>query len=281
MHHYNHHIGDFRSATCHLSDAEELAYRRMLELYYDLEGPLPADIAWIARRVRSTTDTVQQVLHDFFEQDADSGAWRQSRCDDELAAYQAARARAAANGRRGGRPPNPPAAEQEPGGDQPPTPLETDQEPSGNPAGSERVPRSKAPHTPIPVPQSPVPSTQPPPGVGSGAGLAPPPSGIGERGDPAEVEAVFALLGATPLRSNSRNRRTILHEHAGALVADGLGSDQCRRLIAKARAESRGDYGGLLATWLKPGHWREQWGKVLSGNAIGIAAGVAARRRAQ
>ena len=33
MHYYPHHIGDYKSATAHLSNEEDLAYRRLLEMY--------------------------------------------------------------------------------------------------------------------------------------------------------------------------------------------------------------------------------------------------------
>ncbi len=110
--------------------------------------------------------------------------------------------------------------------------------------------------------------------------------GIGERGggvdpDPGDAQAMFALLCATPMRSRAKNRRQILNEIAGAMAADGMGSDQLRRLIAKARAESNGDYCGLLGNWLKPGVWREKWQEIVGGRVGGLVAGIAAHRRAQ
>lgn len=272
MHHYRHHIGDFRSATMHLSDAEELAYRRMIELYYDTEEPLPASVEWIARRVRCTPEVVQRVLEDFFEQRTD-GTWRQSRCDEELAEYRKVLRRNKANGKRGGRPSKEPA---------------TERQPTGNPVGFQPVaggkppnPQSPVPSTPLPVPQSPISVLEPPPR--SGEGIASREAGIGERGggDPRDREAMFALLCATPLRSKSKNRRQIFDEIAGALADEGMVPDQLRRLIAKARAESNGDYAALLDGWLKPGAWREKWAEIVSGRTGNVVARVAAARRAQ
>lgn len=47
---------------------EDLAYRRMLDLYYQRESPLPADVDQIARliRMRSHCDSIKNVLDDFF-----------------------------------------------------------------------------------------------------------------------------------------------------------------------------------------------------------------------
>ena len=270
MHYYAHHIDSYTSATRHLLPLEDLAYRRMLDVYYRDEKPLQGDAKAIARRIglRDQVAEVQAVLEEFFTSTPEG--WRQARADAEVAAYQQLAAKNRANGARGGRPP---AAKPEPEGN----PLGSQADASGNPP----IP------IPIPVPQSPVLRLSPPPRNGEvatsreGEGMASPEAGIGERGDPAEAQAVFALLCATPLRSQSKNRRQILVELAGAVVADGMGSDQARRLIAKARAETKGDYGALLGEWLRPGHWREKWAEIVSGKVGGVVAGLAARRRAQ
>jgi uncharacterized protein YdaU (DUF1376 family) len=83
---YPFHIGDYLSQTAHLSDAEDLAYRRMIDLYYQSEQPF-SDVAWIARRTRSTVDTVSTILNEFFQQQG--GIWHNKRCDEELAKYHA------------------------------------------------------------------------------------------------------------------------------------------------------------------------------------------------
>jgi uncharacterized protein YdaU (DUF1376 family) len=85
MNFYPFHIGDYLSHTAHLSDAEDLAYRRMLDLYYQTEQPF-SDVAMVARRVRSDADTVQIILTEFFAQD-DAGSWHHLRCDAEIAKY--------------------------------------------------------------------------------------------------------------------------------------------------------------------------------------------------
>jgi len=63
---------------------EDLAYRRLLDLYYLREGPLPLDIQVTAKlvRMRSMASDVESVLNEFFTS-TDEG-WRHERCDEEL-----------------------------------------------------------------------------------------------------------------------------------------------------------------------------------------------------
>lgn len=90
MNHYPHHIGDFNSATMHLTFVERALYRELLDLYYDTERPLNADVKKLARRVRAVTDEQRQaldiVLEEFFVR-TDEG-WHNERCDAEIAAYR-------------------------------------------------------------------------------------------------------------------------------------------------------------------------------------------------
>lgn len=87
MNYYQFHIGDYRSATSHLSNDEDLAYRRLLDMYYDTEKPIPLDIEWVARRIRMTPEVVKAVLHDMFE--VSSQGWGHARCHAEIEAYKA------------------------------------------------------------------------------------------------------------------------------------------------------------------------------------------------
>ena len=90
MNHYPHHIGDFNSATRHLTFVERALYRELLDLYYDTERPLIADVAKLARRILANTDELRQalqaVLEEFFELQDDG--WHNVRCDREIEAYQ-------------------------------------------------------------------------------------------------------------------------------------------------------------------------------------------------
>lgn len=66
MNFYPFHIGDYASATRHLSWDEDAAYRRMLDVYYTSERALPADVKELFRLVMAASkaqrDAVQSVL---------------------------------------------------------------------------------------------------------------------------------------------------------------------------------------------------------------------------
>lgn len=85
MHYYQFNIGDYQSHTAHLSEMEDLAYRRLLDWYYLHESPIPLDIAETARqiRMRSHTDCIVVVLQEYFERTADG--WIHHRANKEIA----------------------------------------------------------------------------------------------------------------------------------------------------------------------------------------------------
>ena len=86
MNYYPFHIGDYLSATRHLSWEEDAAYRRLLDTYYTTEKALPLDLRAVCRLVLATTETqreaVSVVLSEFFER-TDAG-WINSRADAEI-----------------------------------------------------------------------------------------------------------------------------------------------------------------------------------------------------
>ena len=101
MNYYPFHIGDYVSHTRHLTLMEDLAYRRMLDLYYRQETPLFGDKEEIARKIgmRDEVDEVGLVLAEFFAEDEDEGdMWSNRRADTEIAAYQKKRADASRAG---------------------------------------------------------------------------------------------------------------------------------------------------------------------------------------
>ena len=81
MNYFSFHIGDYRGATAHLSNDEDLCYRRLLDLYYDKDGDLP-DLKTIARRVRMPEEVVEAILGEFFT--SISGGWSHERADKEI-----------------------------------------------------------------------------------------------------------------------------------------------------------------------------------------------------
>jgi len=86
MNFYPFHIGDYLSHTSHLTDEEDLTYRRMIDLYYQTEEPF-TDTAKLARKVRSSFEIVGSLLHEFFVFEDD--AWHNKRADVEIAKYKA------------------------------------------------------------------------------------------------------------------------------------------------------------------------------------------------
>lgn len=106
MNYYRHHIGDYLRDTAHLSMLEDAAYRRMLDLYYMREQPLPAESKAVCRLVRARSpeecEAVETVLAEFFTLGVDG--WSQKRADSEIEDMRTAAERARTNGKVGGRP---------------------------------------------------------------------------------------------------------------------------------------------------------------------------------
>lgn len=143
MNYYEHHIGDYDADTAHLSWSEDMAYTRLLRLYYRKEAPIPADVGQACRLVRATSKderkAVESVLQEFFELREDG--WHQSRCDGEIGKYQSRVAHNREVGKKGGRPRK----------------TETRKEPEQNPPGYFREPEQNPPQTPDPIHQGSVP----------------------------------------------------------------------------------------------------------------------------
>jgi len=102
MHYYQFHIGDYISHTIHLSSEEDLAYRRLLDMYYDTEQPIPNNIPLVSRRLRLGSDVVQSVLDEFFV--ASDDGYKNLRADLEIREYHAFIDKQRNNGKLGGRP---------------------------------------------------------------------------------------------------------------------------------------------------------------------------------
>jgi uncharacterized protein YdaU (DUF1376 family) len=86
MNFYPFHIGDYVTATRHLSWEEDCAYRRLLDTYYVTEKPIPLDIRQACRLVMATTESqreaVEVVLKEFFIETAIG--WVSHRADEEI-----------------------------------------------------------------------------------------------------------------------------------------------------------------------------------------------------
>ena len=86
MNFYPFHIGDYISHTSHLSDEEDLAYRRMIDLYFMTEQALN-DSSTVARRIRASVQTVETIYAEFFEL-GDDNLWHNKRVEEEIAKFR-------------------------------------------------------------------------------------------------------------------------------------------------------------------------------------------------
>lgn len=161
MNYYPHHIGDYITATAHLTMLEDGAYRRLLDLYYSTEKALPRERKALYRLARARTkeeqEAVDVVVEEFFDE-TDAG-WFHSRCDEEIEKARVLAERARTNGKKGGRPPkaNPEQSQNEPKRNPDHNPEETQPVISGlakhNPDRTQTEPSDNpTPKPPIPIP---------------------------------------------------------------------------------------------------------------------------------
>ncbi|MDO4684001.1 MAG: DUF1376 domain-containing protein [Lautropia sp.] len=94
MNYYPFHVGDYWSHTTFLTPMQDLAYRRLLDLYYTREQPLPPDPLRCARiaNLSAHLDDVQAVLEEFFVLEEDG--YRNKRCDEILEKFISQREKA-------------------------------------------------------------------------------------------------------------------------------------------------------------------------------------------
>tara|TARA_R110002111_G_C5986432_1_gene371576 strand:- start:1845 stop:2558 length:714 start_codon:yes stop_codon:yes gene_type:complete len=104
MHYYQFNIKDYSFATIRMSLMEDLAFRRMLDLFYESEKPLPLEIKRIAKLIGMLEyqEEIKDVLSDFWKETVDG--WVNSRANDEIVKYQSKAESARTNGKKGGRP---------------------------------------------------------------------------------------------------------------------------------------------------------------------------------
>lgn len=104
MYYYSFNIGDYAKETRHLSNNEDLAYRRLLDLYYMDEKPLQKDIDILSRAIgmRDSKEDIQYILQTFFTLEDDG--YHNKRADKEINNYHSKAETARANGKKGGRP---------------------------------------------------------------------------------------------------------------------------------------------------------------------------------
>lgn len=90
MNFYPHHIGDFNNSTRHLTRVERSVYRDAIELYYDTETALTADLDKLYRKLLCASDeekaALKAVLDEFFLKT--ERGYTHERCDIEIEKYR-------------------------------------------------------------------------------------------------------------------------------------------------------------------------------------------------
>lgn len=109
MNYYQFHIGDFRSGTVHMSRSARWIYRDMMDVYYDTERPLPADMDILCDMLGVDCPAERAIVdrHLRFKFDLTDDGYRHEVCDKVIAEYHAKADVARANGKLGGRPKGP------------------------------------------------------------------------------------------------------------------------------------------------------------------------------
>lgn len=94
MNYYPFHVGDYWSHTTFLTPMQDLAYRRLLDLYYMREQALPPDPLRCARlaNLSAYLEDVQVVLEEFFVLEEDG--YHNKRCDEILEKFISQREKA-------------------------------------------------------------------------------------------------------------------------------------------------------------------------------------------
>jgi len=86
MHYWQLHIGDWSKSCGHLSPSETGFYVRLLNVYYDTESPIPADLSSACRLAGARTprerEEISCLLSEFFTLLEDG--WHNKRADSEI-----------------------------------------------------------------------------------------------------------------------------------------------------------------------------------------------------
>lgn len=86
MHYYQFNIGDYASHTRYLTPMQDLAYRRLIDLYYLQEKPIPVDNPAVLIGLNDFLTDVQQVLNTYFI--LSEQGWVNKRVEQEIHAYK-------------------------------------------------------------------------------------------------------------------------------------------------------------------------------------------------
>lgn len=138
MNYYPFHIGDFRSGTVNMSRQTRWIYRDMIDVYYDTERPLSADLDILCDEIGADSEEERRIVEKLLRfkfVKTDSG-YEHEICDKVIAEYRQKAETAKTNGKLGGRPRKPSGfqsgSDQVATGNLKQTELEANQEPLTN-----------------------------------------------------------------------------------------------------------------------------------------------------
>lgn len=63
----------FRAATAHLTDSEELAFRKVIDMYIENYCDFDYEIDFICRKTKSQKKEIESILNEFFYLSDDDG----------------------------------------------------------------------------------------------------------------------------------------------------------------------------------------------------------------
>lgn len=86
MHYYQFNIGDYASHTRYLTAMQDLIYRRLLDIYYLHEKPIPLNNPALCIGLNECLTDVERVLNEFFVLTDDG--WINKRADQQIAEYK-------------------------------------------------------------------------------------------------------------------------------------------------------------------------------------------------
>jgi len=98
MHYYQFNIGDYASHTRYLTPMQDLIYRRLLDLYYLHEKPIPEDNPSQYIGLNDCSTDVQRVLNDYFI--LTEKGWINKRADEQIVEYRNKKKSASAAGKK-------------------------------------------------------------------------------------------------------------------------------------------------------------------------------------
>lgn len=150
MNFYDHHIGDYTTATIHLTLAQHGAYRRLMDIYYGTEKPISLDFDRVCKSIptrnKEEENTVRWVLEEFFKMKDDG--WHNAHCDKKIQQWRKNREN---GGKSKGRPPLRLGKEHEK--------ENPKHNPDDNPNKTQDKTQTKPSHLPLPISHIPLPNS--------------------------------------------------------------------------------------------------------------------------